>query len=78
LNPKHLISHRLGTSFEEVVLSESMNYEHNKPEKKRVQQHQILRSASMWSLGLEADKPEHSIWNAYLQLIEKAKQFIYI
>lgn len=57
LNPKHLINHRLGTSFEEVVLSESMNYEQLRPEKKRIQQHQILRSASMWSLGLEADKP---------------------
>lgn len=32
----------------------------------------------MWSLGLEADKPEHSIWNAYLQLIQKAREFIYI
>jgi len=40
--------------------------------------HQILRSASMWSIGLEHDKPEHSIWNAYLHLIESAKEYIYI
>jgi phospholipase D1/2 len=32
----------------------------------------------MWSLGLEYDKPEHSIGNAYLDLIENAKEFIYI
>lgn len=32
----------------------------------------------MWSLGLQADKPEHSIWNAYLALIQNSQQFIYI
>ena len=37
---------------------------------------QVVRSAGMWSLGL--DKPEHSVHAAYLHLIAQAKHFIYI
>lgn len=37
---------------------------------------QVLRSAGTWSFGL--DEPEMSIHNAYLELIDKAKNFIYI
>eukprot|EP00347_Sterkiella_histriomuscorum_P022020 403331965 len=37
---------------------------------------QALRSASPWSLGLL--KVEHSIYEAYIQLIEQSKHFIYI
>jgi phospholipase D1/2 len=37
---------------------------------------QVLRSAGTWSLGL--DEPEMSIHSAYLELIDKAKNFIYI
>ena len=32
----------------------------------------------MWSIGLEESKPEHSIWNGYLELIANAKEYIYI
>lgn len=37
---------------------------------------QILRSASSWSNGI--NYTEHSIQNAYVQLIEKSNHFIYI
>mmetsp|Transcript_2054 Transcript_2054/g.4697 ORF Transcript_2054/g.4697 Transcript_2054/m.4697 type:complete len:1014 (-) Transcript_2054:733-3774(-) len=37
---------------------------------------QLLRSAGIWSFGL--DEPEMSIHNAYIELIDKAKNFIYI
>ena len=37
---------------------------------------QVLRSASEWSAGLRT--PEHSILNAYYDLIENAKHYIYI
>ena len=37
---------------------------------------QVLRSSSMWSVGIT--KPEHSILNAYYKLIDKAKHYIYI
>ena len=39
---------------------------------------QIVRSASSWSIGLNFHKPEYSIQEAYIKLIEKAKEFIYI
>jgi phospholipase D1/2 len=38
---------------------------------------QILRSASMWSLGTP-DVTEHSIMNAYVKLIEQSEHFVYI
>ena len=37
---------------------------------------QVVRSAGLWSLGL--DKPEHSVHAAYLHLIDQANHFIYI
>lgn len=37
---------------------------------------QVLRSASPWSIGLQ--QSEHSIYNAYIELIMGAKHFIYI
>lgn len=37
------------------------------------QNHQILRSASTWSLGLEAGFYEKSIYEAYQDLIINAK-----
>jgi phospholipase D1/2 len=37
---------------------------------------QILRSSSAWSTGIRV--PEHSILNAYISLISKAKKFVYI
>lgn len=39
---------------------------------------QLLRSAGHWSLGLQPEHTEHSIYVAYMELIEKAKHFIYI
>lgn len=39
---------------------------------------QLLRSASEWSIGLEQGIKERSIQNAYLELIEEARQYIYI
>jgi len=41
---------------------------------------QVLRSASNWSLGLNSWKNifENSIQNAYIELIQNAKHFIYI
>lgn len=38
---------------------------------------QILRSASMWSLGTP-DRTEHSIMNAYVKMIEQSEHFVYI
>lgn len=32
----------------------------------------------MWAIGLEKDKHEHSILNAYLELINNAEEYIYI
>jgi phospholipase D1/2 len=37
---------------------------------------QILRSASMWSLGV--DETEHSIMNAYCKMIEESEHFVYM
>jgi hypothetical protein len=37
------------------------------------QNHQILRSASMWGLGLQQDQTESSIYHAYIDLIQNAK-----
>eukprot|EP01080_Neovahlkampfia_damariscottae_P008939 gene8939-888_t len=37
---------------------------------------QIVRSACRWSFGTE--QPERSIYDAYIELIEKSKHFIYI
>jgi phosphatidylserine/phosphatidylglycerophosphate/cardiolipin synthase-like enzyme len=37
---------------------------------------QVVRSAGIWSLGLE--KTEHSIHTAYLHMIDQAEHFIYI
>jgi phosphatidylserine/phosphatidylglycerophosphate/cardiolipin synthase-like enzyme len=37
---------------------------------------QILRSVSAWSTGV--DQPEHSIMNAYVELIESSHHFVYI
>ncbi|KAF2095689.1 phospholipase D, partial [Rhizodiscina lignyota] len=37
---------------------------------------QMLRSACEWSLGI--GKPEHSIMNAYVKLIEESDHFVYI
>lgn len=39
---------------------------------------QLLRSGSAWSIGLQSEKGEHSIHNAYQQLISEAQHFIYI
>src|SRR5688572_31393662 len=36
---------------------------------------QVLRSAGTWSAGVDT---EQSIYNAYIELITNAKQFIYI
>ena len=37
---------------------------------------QILRSASQWSAGIKV--VEHSIMNAYVEIIRYAEHFIYI
>ena len=39
---------------------------------------QLLRSASEWSIGLEDDVKERSIQNAYLEVIRNSKTHIYI
>lgn len=39
---------------------------------------QMLRSASLWSLGLKRENYENSIYIAYLALITNAENFIYI
>jgi len=41
---------------------------------------QMVRSESNWSLGLNTkeDKTEHSIENAYIEIIKQAKSFIYV
>ena len=39
---------------------------------------QLCRSASPWSIGLEENTVERSIQNAYLDLISRAKHYIYI
>ena len=39
---------------------------------------QALRSASEWSMGLNPSHTECSVYNAYLDLIENSKHFIYI
>jgi len=40
----------------------------------------MLRSASQWSLGLNEDENilENSIQNAYIELIQSSKRYIYI
>ena len=42
------------------------------------QLHQIVRSASTWSLGLEQKNYECSIYHAYQDLIKNSKECIYI
>lgn len=39
---------------------------------------QGLRSASLWSIGLPVNMTEHSIQNAYIDLIRNAKYFVYL
>ncbi|KAK8049967.1 hypothetical protein PG994_011697 [Apiospora phragmitis] len=39
---------------------------------------QILRSAGDWSLGYPKDLVEHSIQNAYVELIERSDHFVYM
>lgn len=39
---------------------------------------QMLRSASLWSLGLKKENYENSIYIAYLAMITNAENFIYI
>ena len=39
---------------------------------------QILRSSSEWSMGLQEDQIERSIQMGYVEMISKAKHFIYI
>ena len=39
---------------------------------------QGLRSGSLWSIGLASEEPEHSIQNAYIELIKNSEHFIYI
>lgn len=39
---------------------------------------QLVRSAGLWSLGLQSKRTENSIQMAYLELIGAAKKFIYI
>ena len=39
---------------------------------------QILRSSGEWSMGLQEDQVERSIQMAYIELISKAQNFIYI
>ena len=39
---------------------------------------QVIRSAGNWSLGLMQNKIENSIHLAYLELIKRAENFIYI
>lgn len=39
---------------------------------------QILRSASQWSIGCNSKNYQKSIYEAYINLIENAEQFIYI
>jgi phospholipase D1/2 len=39
---------------------------------------QVLRSAGHWSLGLKSEHTENSIYIAYMELIDKARHFIYI
>lgn len=39
---------------------------------------QVLRSAGHWSLGLKSEHIENSIYVGYMELIDKAKHFIYI
>ena len=39
---------------------------------------QGLRSGSSWSIGLPLENHEHSIQNAYIQLIRSAEHFVYI
>ncbi len=39
---------------------------------------QVLRSASLWSIGLSEDVVESSIHTAYIHLIEESQHCIYI
>lgn len=43
-----------------------------------MQRHQILRSASTWGMGIAEGQEEKSIYKAYIELIDQAKEFIYI
>ena len=45
---------------------------------KRFYRIQGLKSGSSWSIGLPEDRPEHSIQNTYLRLIERSKKFVYL
>ena len=53
LNPKNIINHRYGTSFENVMLQEHASYSVKPSKAQNHQSQQILRSESMWSIGLE-------------------------
>lgn len=46
--------------------------------KQALQTHQIVRSESMWAIGLAENETENSILNAYYDLINNAKEYIYI
>lgn len=67
LNP---FEHRQAINTDLLVSAESIS--------KGKQRHQILRSAATWSLGIEEGNEEKSIYNAYIELISQAKEFIYI
>jgi phospholipase D1/2 len=76
-NPKNILNHRYGTNFENVTLSEG-TVQPGRGSKQALQTHQILGSESMWAIGLEESETECSILNAYYDLINNAKEFIYI
>lgn len=62
------------------VLIPPPEYDHEELEKLGMTgscQVQILRSASPWSMGTP-NKVEHSIMNAYCDMIEKSEHFVYI
>jgi hypothetical protein len=64
---KHfLLNSRMGVNFEQLMARDTV--EHEGPSVGS-QKHQLLRSASMWSLGLGEGQNEHSIMNAYIALI---------
>jgi hypothetical protein len=65
-----LKGNRMGVNFEHLLARDA---EEGGAASTGCQRHQILRSASMWSLGLEEGQNEHSILNAYIALICQAK-----
>jgi phospholipase D1/2 len=46
--------------------------------RQHLQTQQIVRSESMWAIGVEESETECSILNAYYDLINNAKEFVYI